>query len=957
MAEPNDNETSIEVVSNELPPNETTPGGSSSNVSEGPKFIYDISISPNFKYVAVWGLPRDSIFWKAIEEGNLIKDMRQINVFRNTRNREIKYVSISENKKAVIVFVGFHDDTYAIILADSDNKQIQLCNIEDSIKYGKFLANGDLVVITKNGIYKYSQKKLVLNTKAWIMPSYFRLDYRYCCNEIFGGINDEYILYGAYNHIYQWNTKKCDLQMQYIIKQPWSKICEKDAIYSLKFDHRAAFSNTKKLMATIDGRELLIFSVKTGIPIITKNLNESFNCLEFVSNGHDEYLLVYFRPNKRCYDQEYNPLNNLDKVERKFTYYRTMRFKLLKLSCPERFTDVTIDLYDSLLETLSNEIPNLFGQNMNFELEDFELLKIISGQIVVYIPNPKEVSVCVDKYNRKLKIDLKIDFENKVFLRSFNDEIRNEVISKERQIRIMSCNILQNDKIIILTKCHSFIFYESPNCCNEFNIDLNRRHPININFLDNTIALLIPLLALLALLVKKSKVISIGPTLQIPVDTADSNIAFCRMVDEIIYNKLLLVEYGPELLRYAIRSRYDDVAIKIFEKSIEYFNENPLQNACFLGIISYSFKSLQKHQHIQATKFIDLICNNLDPLNPTSLNSFKILYLDYSHLHAICHNLSEPNIKLSIKFLESTNFLPIIFSIFDMFIYWIKHYYSSTIKYRKQCIILTTHIPKFVSYPEHYNFLWEFIFGPAPNSFVSVDNNKLYQNWNIEAIINFKWNAFASLYHSIIWAMFIAYFVSFLIVANTSHKALVFLRIIITYGAFNLIYVEFRKFLWSPLKYITNLWNWFDIGAYIFPVISSIFWLNNTTNLQIETLATLLLYLKFILFFRAFSSFGIYFAIFFGVARRVFPFFIILIIILIGFAHSFYILLHPQQGGDDDPNDPWNLSNAFYQKFENGSISPNPVLVQAPNSNTNMYADFRTALIAMYMVLAGMLIN
>ncbi|KAF0501621.1 hypothetical protein F8M41_019971 [Gigaspora margarita] len=163
------------------------------------------------------------------------------------------------------------------------------------------------------------------------------------------------------------------------------------------------------------------------------------------------------------------------------------------------------------------------------------------------------------------------------------------------------------------------------------------------------------------------------------------------------------------------------------------------------------------------------------------------------------------------------------------------------------------HVPNFVSYPEHHTFLREFIFGPAPSSFVNIKDSRLYQNWNIEALINFKWNAFAKFYHLIIWAMFIAYFVSFIIVATASHK---------------------------DLAIPQDRWRT---------------------------------------------------------------------------AHPFYIFLCTQQGGDDDPNDPWNLSNNYHQKFEIETISPNIVLVQTPNSNTNMYADFRTALIAMYMVLEACL--
>ncbi|CAG8554301.1 928_t:CDS:2 [Racocetra fulgida] len=57
----------------------------------------------------------------------------------------------------------------------------------------------------------------------------------------------------------------------------------------------------------------------------------------------------------------------------------------------------------------------------------------------------------------------------------------------------------------------------------------------------------------------------------------------------------------------------------------------------------------------------------------------------------------------------------------------------------------------------------------------------------------------------------------------------------------------------------------------------------------------------------------------------------------------------------NDPNDPWNLSNTYNQIYENGTYSSDAILVQTPNSNTNMYSNFGTALIATYMVLAGLL--
>ncbi|EXX52041.1 hypothetical protein RirG_256590 [Rhizophagus irregularis DAOM 197198w] len=73
-----------------------------------------------------------------------------------------------------------------------------------------------------------------------------------------------------------------------------------------------------------------------------------------------------------------------------------------------------------------------------------------------------------------------------------------------------------------------------------------------------------------------------------------------------------------------------------------------------------------------------------------------------------------------------------------------------------------------------------------------------------------------------------------------------------------------------------------------------------------------------------------------GVAKKVFPFLIVLFLIISGFAHAFFILLKPNKNDDDN------------------SINPDgTTLIQSPNSNTNMFSLFPTSLLAMYLLLIG----
>jgi hypothetical protein len=87
-----------------------------------------------------------------------------------------------------------------------------------------------------------------------------------------------------------------------------------------------------------------------------------------------------------------------------------------------------------------------------------------------------------------------------------------------------------------------------------------------------------------------------------------------------------------------------------------------------------------------------------------------------------------------------------------------------------------------------------------------------------------------------------------------------------------------------------------------------------------------------LLFFRAFEYFGVYFAIIISVGKKIFSFLLVLFIIIISFAHAFYILLSPKSeisleqyntNNNDDPNNPWNLAPSYSQVIDNNGNTVN----------------------------------
>jgi hypothetical protein len=153
----------------------------------------------------------------------------------------------------------------------------------------------------------------------------------------------------------------------------------------------------------------------------------------------------------------------------------------------------------------------------------------------------------------------------------------------------------------------------------------------------------------------------------------------------------------------------------------------------------------------------------------------------------------------------------------------------------------------------------------------------------------------------------------------------------------------------------------------VLSIYTSIYWLqtndkNNNYLIQLLSFSCLFLDIKFLLFFRVFEYFGVYFAIIISVGKKISSFLIVLFIIIISFAHAFYILLSPKSEfsldqyntNNNDLNNPWNLVPSYGQIIDNdGNINSNPFMFQIPDKNTNMFTDIRTSLFAIYLFLIG----
>ncbi|CAB4441941.1 unnamed protein product [Rhizophagus irregularis] len=448
----------------------------------------------------------------------------------------------------------------------------------------------------------------------------------------------------------------------------------------------------------------------------------------------------------------------------------------------------------------------------------------------------------------------------------------------------------------------------------------------------------------------------------------------------IIEDERCLAKYGPTLLLNLIKSTDSELTRHIediYNKCINLVKEDPKRNMKFLNIIISSMNDLYKKYPDYITKFNSEMFMILDDERIHSDGDHSHFYTlsDEVEIRKIYEdttiNYVIGNIKILIKILIILIILfltililllpfIIIYIIFSRteFLDFLKHE-----RQRKQQIVLITPYIDYSRYPSEYSS-WKEIFFPQSSVFVNTCKKEFYLNWNGEAIINFKWKKFGRIYYFTIWLIFMVFLVCFTIASYPTNSITRKVRInlyrtTIAFGFFHLIF-ELRQFIWNPKKYFLSIWNLFDLSAYLSATIASICWIKyGDIPYWALSISCLLLDLKFLLFFRVFEYFGVYFAIIFGVAKRVFSFLVVLAIIILSFAHAFFLLLHPENLLDslnaqnpNDLNNPWTLSNTYNQVDENGNIL-NETLIQVPSENTNLFYSYPTSLLATYLFLTG----
>lgn len=113
------------------------------------------------------------------------------------------------------------------------------------------------------------------------------------------------------------------------------------------------------------------------------------------------------------------------------------------------------------------------------------------------------------------------------------------------------------------------------------------------------------------------------------------------------------------------------------------------------------------------------------------------------------------------------------------------------------------------------------------------------------------------------------------------------------------------------------------------------------------TFSTLLLEIKFLLFFRPIEFAGQYVSLILGVAQRAFSFFLIVYFFIIIFAHSFYLLLRYST----NLNDQQSLTTVYNSMDPKGTIDENSSLNESHIMTTNMFTMMGSAFATVFNIM------
>ncbi|KAF0520693.1 transient receptor potential cation channel subfamily a member 1-like [Gigaspora margarita] len=938
--------------------------------------ITKLVLSPNGKYAVTWnedgisicGWQLDQLVEQSVNQSEkqsveqLEDELHQSKHFEFDCSmlyfgEDAEISTVSNNKLVAILSVmagGYYETTdisfgtiEVIDLSKEKKERIELeLEIESDYGYNfvecRFDNNGDLLIVSYENygfnIYKISFKNLHNDKQIWKINNSILCGTNkevMRCHIMVCQINDEekIILSDKCGSLAQWNLNLLfEKQYQLNVMEANCSIC--------------IFNRDVTLLVVYCDRIIYVYLTENSLLLSRSKVSDELHHLEFISPGKEERLLLF---NDLDSFKLEDPYHLPDVIE--FGIIKSIKelcgslLELLNKETLKQAEFITVK-YGKIYYILEGRLweqeisGELWAKYLRKEFKEYNEIRTLPSKFHVENVLQKFISEYEEDKSQFLYDDgslvkWEVNTRQKIIQAFWKidskliDSIR--LIHEIRGLTIFSCKILNNEDLAMITNEGIFIWsiwqkYEKKRIRLRYYITLNCKNMKKSDFeqlLNNMQAykgkdsLPTPDFDFLMKNVERFSIQS---------DESDKRYLFKEFLDDYIEDKILMKLYGQELLKCCLKlKKYSMIGILFNNIYKKMENSDFLLKIQYLDIFTSSFIELTHFpQFLKEFLLHTLFIHSADSFEEIKFNKF----LSDPHLQnhiTYTQPYFKNNIRQNIK-----KFFTILKKDIPFF-NTIKNIKNEKIYKDSQVIILIFPLPKFSSYNNTYNPWKELIF-PDLSVFSKHQFPELYKYWHGEALLNFKWNTYGKYYFFVIFIFYFIFMFCFLIVAmikelsNNTRNLLLFTTIIL--GILHLIF-EIRQFIYFPLPWITNIWNYFDIGAILFPTLTSIDWLqSSTTPIWAITISILLLGLKFITFFRAIEFGGTHWVMIIEVIQYSLLFFVIIGFIMFAFAHSLRILLRQTIDTSNDLN---NLEE----------------------SDTNMFTNLDTAYLAVYMMLTS----
>ncbi|RGB28699.1 hypothetical protein C1646_767526, partial [Rhizophagus diaphanus] len=576
------------------------------------KPITMLEISPNEKYLITYSKEDHSIVGWNVEDIDKVqlKFHQTVKTYDRLRTRKgyIESLCVSDDKK----FVCINYSNYHVIDMNNIDKKIALDLELFYPKYCTFNLKGEFILYSVVRNYDIKHKIICIystqtKNNKWECKRFYEIPEDY---ELISISKYDKVYLFSNDYIYEWN----------INTERGVKIFDNNKDKN-KFETKniGIFSNDEKFICLKINDKIIVYSIDLGIPIASLDINDDIQLYNFMNRTGLFLLpsLFYSAPDKEikyCWNSKYKIIFNrtlldeptdeqtkfvfgiqngrvwkskFDEKMSKTNFLSENSDELNKeinknVECDEYLNVHSFNLYsmDTVSTLFQNTIKDLFFSNSTE----------LTGNLIKWNIHDDDGKIKLEVFKKGKLISTRI--ENYYYPYECDHTIFNEHYS-------FASSLFNNDDIVILTTFGILIYTFNENNkssekdkSSDDNKSSEKDKSIFLNYFYFMKLMKSHNVSINTKKLQHYKRIFSKSTLPLP--NYDS-FTLDGWVSDVVNNKLSLLKYGVELLKFAIKEHKLELIDDIYKKCMTYFKEDLMNNKSFLSIITSAMPLLDEY--------------------------------------------------------------------------------------------------------------------------------------------------------------------------------------------------------------------------------------------------------------------------------------------------------------------------------------------------------------------------